>query len=150
MTDRAELSKLVRGKDLNFWGVVIGLIGLLLGAVGLYAAFHVKQPNIRFEIAAEANVLDIRQTLSNLQIFFEGQDIQQNNLNLRIMTLHVVNDGEIDILQTQYDQTQPFGFKLTTGRIIELRRPISPSPYIASALQPRLTQPGTVEFQKII
>src|SRR5262249_33173882 len=116
------------------WGFWVSLIGSLIGLLGLYAAFHEKQASLRFEITGESNVLDIRQSLPDLQVSFQGEDIQRQNLNLRIITLRITNDGEVDILQPSYDQTEPWGFQLTGGRIIELRPVFSQSQYLTSKI----------------
>jgi hypothetical protein len=134
----------------NFWGVVIGVIGVIVGLLGVYAGFHQREAGLRLDIVGESDVLDIRQSLPDLQVMFQGEDIQRQDLNLRIITLRITNDGEVDIVQSLYDQFQPWGFELTSGRIIEMRSVVSPSEYLKSSVKPRLLNSNRLEFEKVI
>ena len=77
------------------WGFIGFVLTIIFGAFGLYSIFHEKQPSVLFDITSEANVLDVRQPLKDVAISFEGQDIQQKNLNIRIFTVRVENNGEV-------------------------------------------------------
>ena len=78
-------------------------------------------PKLTFEIMREIDVLDVRTPVEDLQITFQNEDIQVENLNLRIYAMRVVNNGEVDILQTQFDQEQSWGRQVIDGRVIEAR-----------------------------
>lgn len=129
-------------------------LGLLLtiafGIVGIYSLFREKKPNIFMEITNEANVLDIYKPLEELNIFFQGEDIQQKDLNLRILTINIENNGQVDILQNHYDLNDIWGIKVQNGKIIEVRLINSNSEYIKSNLNPQLYKEDTVQFAKVI
>jgi hypothetical protein len=100
----------------------VGLIfGLLIGMTSIYVDFFRKtNPVIKFEILSNASVLDIREDVSKLFLTFEGRDIRLSKENLRIITLKISNKGSVNILKNMYDDKAPFGFSLTTGRIVEI------------------------------
>lgn len=123
------------------------LFGLLGVAIGLYSLLHEKKPEISFEIISEANVFDVRKPLQDLTISFQNEDIQQKNLNLRILTVRIENKGEMDILQSHFDQNIAWGFQVTEGEIIdEVRLIDSNSEYLQSNLGPRIANRNSVEL----
>tara|TARA_B000000460_G_scaffold60603_1_gene40769 strand:- start:991 stop:1935 length:945 start_codon:yes stop_codon:yes gene_type:complete len=103
-----------------------------------------------YEILRETDVLDVRTPLKDLQITFQNDDIQAENLNLRIYAMRVTNNGETDILQTQYDQDQIWGLQVVDGRIIESRIIQSSSEYLRSKANPQVIGANIVQFEKAI
>ena len=135
--------------------VPLGLLGIFLtiifGLIGLYSVFHEARPNISFEIVNEANVLDIHKPLKNLIIYFQGEDIQQRDLNLRILTVRIENTGEVDILPSHFDQNIVWGIEVKNGKIIdEVRLVSSNSEYLNVNLCPKVLAENTMEFKKLI
>ena len=107
-------------------------------------------PEMTYEILREIDVLDVRTPVEDLKITFQNEDIQGENLNLRIYAMRVVNNGEVDILQTQYDQDQVWGLRVIDGRVIETRLIESSSSYLSSKANPQVVQEDIVEFDKAI
>ena len=105
-------------------------LALFFGISGL----REPSPKMTYEILRETDVLDVRTPLKDLQITFQNDDIQAENLNLRIYAMRVTNNGETDILQTQYDQDQIWGLQVVDGRIIESRIIQSSSEYLLSLI----------------
>lgn len=132
--------------------MVVAVLGIIIAIVfGLYAIFSEDKPNISLVVINTTNVLDVHAPIKDLKIEFQGEDIQKEELNLRIITLKMVNDGEIDILQNHYDMHDTWGIKVNGGEIIEVRLVESNSEYIESNLNPRLVKDeGLIELEKII
>ena len=107
-------------------------------------------PRMTFEILRETDVLDVRTPVEDLQITFQDEDIQGENLNLRIYAMRVVNNGEVDILQNHFDQDQIWGLQVSQGRVIEARLIGSSSAYLSSKANPQVIRENTVEFAKAI
>ena len=103
------------------WGLLGIVISMIFGFFGLYSIFHENKPNISFKITNEANILDLHKPLEELSISFQGEDIQKKNLNLRILTIKIENDGKVNILQNFYDSEDIWGFQVKNGKIIEVR-----------------------------
>jgi len=134
----------------RFWSIV-GIFALLSGLfLGYYQFFYEKRPSIFTQIISEVNVLDIHEPLQDLQILFQGNDIQEKKLNLRIYTVRMENTGGIDILQSHFDQNDNWGIKVENARIIETRFVNSNSDYIRNNLLPQIHEDNTVKFNKII
>lgn len=138
----------VKGVDKK---LALAIIGILVGVVGLYAAFREPNAYISFTNINETNVLDVHEELEELNILFQGKDIKEENLNLRIMTLCVENSGQTSIVQNHYDKEDIWGIKGKNGEIIEARLVDSSSDYIRENLSPKLImEENVVEFRKII
>lgn len=134
-----------------YWGVIGTLLTIAFGAIGLYTYFHEQKPSLLFEIINESNVLDVHKPLENLTIYFDNENIQKKNLNLRIITIQILNNGEVDILQSYYDQKMEWGFKVSNGKIINDARIVnSNSDYLKNNLSPKIIGDNTVELEKVI
>ena len=107
-------------------------------------------PKMTYEILREIDVLDVRTPVEDLQITFQNQDIQGENLNLRIYAMRVINNGEVNILQTQFDQDQIWGLRVIDGRVIEARLIEASSRYLSAKANPRVIGEDIVEFDKAI
>ncbi|MCI0811035.1 MAG: hypothetical protein J4O10_05755 [Chloroflexi bacterium] len=107
-------------------------------------------PKLTYEILRETDVLDVRTPVEDLQITFQNEDIQGENLNLRIYAMRVINNGEVDILQTQFDQDQVWGLQVIDGRVIEARPIEASSSYLNEKSNPQVRGENIVEFGKAI
>ena len=132
------------------WGLLGIVISMIFGFFGLYSIFHENKPNISFKITNEANILDLHKPLEELSISFQGEDIQKKNLNLRILTIKIENDGKVNILQNFYDSEDIWGFQVKNGKIIEVRWVNANSEYLKLNLNPQLINDNTVQFKKVI
>ncbi len=151
--DRKTVKKNWRSRLNNgvFWGVVGVLLTIGFGVVGLYTYFHGKKPNLQLDVISESNVLDLHKQLDDLTIYFHKEDIQKSNLNLRIINLQIINNGEADILQSYYDQKLIWGIKVSSGRIINNIRILSTnSEYLKNNLNPEVIENSTIALDKVI
>lgn len=136
----------------KWWSKIISaviIIGALLAIWAAYDQFF-KKPNILSQIINEINVLDVHKSLKDLQIIFQGDNIQEKNLNLRIYRIEIENNGGTNIIQNDFDQNDSWGIKVEKGRIIEARLVDSNSEYINKNLSPQIQDSDIVKFNKII
>jgi len=89
-------------------------------------------------------------SVKNLAVLFQGRDIQQENLNLKILTVQIVNQGEVNILETYFDSRNPWGLQVQGGRLIEARIIGSNSRYLNENLQPKIIDNKYVTLEKVI
>jgi hypothetical protein len=130
---------------------VIAILSLAIGFAGLYTYFHPPKPRILFEIISESNVLDVHKPLEDLAIYFKNENIQENNLNLRVYTIQITNNGEADILQSYYDQNIDWGFRIDNGKIINDPRIVAAnSDYLKNNLSPHVLNDNSIVLKKVI
>ena len=137
----------------TFWLAIVAVASLLVGTLGAtltYLAQQQPEPGVAFETIGETNVLDLRRPLQDLDIVFRGQNVQEQNLNLRILTISVANVGDVDILPSHYDQDDDWGMEFTNGKVIEVRLVDANSDYLRSKIVPQHIGAETVTFPKVI
>ncbi|MCK5316364.1 MAG: hypothetical protein KAJ55_00540 [Anaerolineales bacterium] len=128
------------------WAIFSVILALWFG---IFAVYFDNSPNITFDIINEVNVFDVTKPLDDLNISFQGDDLNKRNLNLRIISIKIENTGNVDILQTFYDENVIFGLKIDNGQIIESRFIDSNSENLNLDLHLKNIT-DTVEFSKII
>lgn len=132
------------------WSVIGVFLAIIFGLLNLYQLFYLDQPEITFEIINETNVLDINKSLDDLKIYFQGENIRENDLALKIITLKVDNVGTKDILQNHYDNNDNWGFKINSGEIVEARLINANSEYLKQNVNPKIINENSVKFNKVI
>jgi hypothetical protein len=130
----------------SLFGAIIGLVGMALAIT----SGRERRPEIRFTTLSESNVLDMHATVPEIDVLYEGRSIQRAKLNLKIIVLRVENSGDVDVLQTQYDQHLPWGFMIAHGQIVAIRIVNSNSSYLRATLSPQRIAPDRVAFNKTI
>ena len=138
---------------LNFWVAVFAIASLPVAVVGVlltYLTLNEPEPRVVFETISDTNVLDLHRPLQDLGIVFRGQNIHEQGLNLRIMTINVVNSGEVNILSGHYDQEDDWGMKFEGGEVVEARLVDTNSEYLRPKIVPQRLGTDTVAFPRVI
>ena len=78
------MSLLKRIKDPLVWSI-IGVVLALLFGFGLYPFIHEPETDLSIELVSAVSVLDINKSVNDLNILFQGQDIEKSNLSLKIL-----------------------------------------------------------------
>lgn len=131
----------------SFFGVILAVI---FGLIGIYPYIHKEKVNVSFEIINETRVLDVKKSLKDLKVFFQGEDIDKKNLTLKVVTIKLQNTGDIDILQNYYDETNLWGIKVNNCKIIETSLVETNNEYILENLNPKVKGENILSFEKII
>ena len=147
-----------RGNKPSLWGrlvswqtiAIASFVATIVALLIAFLDFQEQRPEVTIETISDTNVLDLRRSLQDLSIEFRGQDVQKQNLNLRIVTINVVNSGEIDILQSHFDQDVDWGIVFKNGEVIEARLVDASSEYLRSRVVPQQLGVNTVAFPKVI
>ena len=135
------------------WQALITITSLSVGMLSVlltYLTLQEPEPRVIFETISETNVLDVRRPLQDLNIVFRGQNVQEQNLNLRIVTINIANSGQVDILPSHYDHEDDWGMKFTNAEVIEARLVDANSDYLRSKVIPQRLDVDTVALPKII
>jgi len=125
-------------------------LSLVIGLVALYYTVRRTRTNLVVDVTSESNVMDVRTPLKDLSILFQGQDIQKQNSNLKILGVRLLNDGDTNILENFFDSRIPWGLGIDGGRLIEARVTGSNSQYLSDNLHPKVTGGDEVDFDKVI
>jgi hypothetical protein len=127
----------LRAKEKRFaWS----LVGTLIGVLSLLLTIEVsreRKAGITFTVTNEANVYDIHTRLAGLRVLFQGQDLEEQSLTLKSLTIRIQNTGGVDILQNHFDVQDPWGVAIAGSRIIEARVAETSTEYLKSHVSPR-------------
>ena len=98
---------------------IITLFGLVGAFVTIYVFLQEKKVDLRYEIIADTNVLDFNADINKLEVLYDSTNLKKTGENLRIYTVKIVNNGEEDIIKEFYDENEPVGIRINSGKIIE-------------------------------
>lgn len=140
----SKLSRIDRKAPWSFISVILALaFGLGLIAIN-------NNPDVEYQLISATNVLDLHQPPQGLKIFYKDKNIQEEKKNLRVYTFRISNVGRKNILETDFDSTQPWGFQFSGADIIYYARLVeSNSEYLRNKIQPESNH-NSVEFSKCI
>ena len=110
----------------------IAIIGVVLGIIGFVyeVSRREEKPKMVLEVSANTPVVDIKEGLPALNVFFGGVDIRQQNKALNFITVKVINDSKVGILRDRYDSHDPLGFHVSSGQIITADVPSASNEYL--------------------
>lgn len=140
----------------KFWGFIkspgtMATLTIVAFAFGIYGTlFYEKRPALAFEIISNASVYDVRENLSNLEIFYAGQNLRAENKTLRLVSLRIVNSGQTDISKGDYDESDPLGFSVQNGRVLEIPKFVGSNDYLNRHISPTLIDANTVTIAPVI
>lgn len=143
-----NIKKLLDG---NASKTVITLLGIVAALVTIYAFFQEKNVDLRYEIIANTNVLDFNADINKLEVAYDSTNLKQTGENLRIYTVKVVNNGDENIIKEFYDENEPVGIKISSGKIIEQPEIIqSSNDYLKRNVKFTSNQKGKIVFSNVI
>lgn len=137
------------------WSFLGFILALFFGCLTIYIEyFRDNRPQVKFEIVSDASVLDVKENIGNLEVLYDGIDLQKTQKTLRVLIFRIKNDGAVDILKSTYDDKNPFGFKISNGTIVKHEITSTSSDYIKNNLKittnqtTGLTEPLIFESQE--
>ena len=133
------------------WSLLGFVLAGMFGTITVYSEFiRDRRPDLRFEIISDASVLDVHEQLSDLEILYDGLDIQKSKKSLRILVVRVINKGPEDILKGHYDESAPLGFRLTGGILLRVEVSAASSSYLKTTLSVRTPNSSNALFDPVI
>ena len=147
MSKKSLLRRLFSWQSLS---VIVTMGFASIGLVFAYISLQEPESRVVFETISDTDVLDLRRPLQDLSIVFRGQDVQEQGLNLRIVTVNIANTGEVNILPGHYDLQDDWGMRFRDAEIVEARLVDASSQYLLSRVVPQRLGADAITFPKII
>ena len=144
------MPSLKRIKDPAIISIISVVLSLLFGSIGLYTFIYEPEPDISIELISAISVLDINKSVNDLNILFQGQDIEKSNLSLKILSIRFTNTGETDLTEYSYDKQDTLGLQVINGRLIEARVTSTNYDYLLPRINPRILNEHLLQIDKII
>lgn len=102
------------------WSFMGFLLAILFGGITLYLGFFKEvKPDLDFVIKSDSSVLDVKENVGDLDVFYEGESLSERNQDLRIISFRVTNQGNAPILSNYYDRKDPVGFEVIDGELAD-------------------------------
>jgi hypothetical protein len=98
-------------------GAFLGILGIIAALVIYYLGEVQGKADLRVYLRSEQKLVEIRESLPDLQILYKGKDILDAKMEIKIATLTFVNHGR-EILQGMYDENVPFGVEFSGSTVI--------------------------------
>jgi hypothetical protein len=103
--------------------IVIGAVwGISTTCISLWLGFFPPEQNskLTFIQKSKFDAFTIEEPINELQILFNGKDIRENNLNLKIFKFKLINNGKRDIKETDFVKEIPFGVNIEKGKLVRV------------------------------
>jgi hypothetical protein len=102
------------------WQSVGLLLAIIFGGISIYTEFiRVSAPKLQLEVLSNEPVLDVREKLPDLEVFYQAQDIAKSGKTLSVLLVRVANRGTADILSSYYASNAPIEIGINGGTIVK-------------------------------
>ena len=104
------------------WSFLGFLMAAIFGILAIYSVFfYIKAPKLKLDVLSNAPVFSIREDASSLdfQIIFKGENIRRANKALSVITVKLLNEGNVSIRSGDFDVNNPFAITAQNVTIIE-------------------------------
>ena len=133
------------------WSFFGFTLAALLGSITIYDRFVADtHPQLYFDVMTSTAVLDIRENVPKLEVFFDGVNIREKDLALRVISVKVSNESSHDILRGHYDGEDLVGLRVQPGRIIKAELANSSNDYLARNLSFSSLTTDSIRFKDVI
>ncbi len=88
-----------------------------------YDHYREQNPRLKVEVLSRANVIDVKEQVSDLDVIYKGASLRSNGQTLAVITLRISNDGAAPIPISAYDPTAPIGLSISTKNASPERDP---------------------------
>lgn len=117
MNIQNKLSSYEKKFPLGILGLIVSIIFGLSGIY--YSVFYQKKPQLDIEMVSNFNVLDVKESIGNLDIIYENKSLSEKKQSLSVINLKVINNGNSDITIGSYDPKFPAGLSVVNGILAE-------------------------------
>ena len=149
MLEEKNINKIkdILSKLTNKIGYIIGFVSAI---ITLVVYFDRQETDIKYEVLQNISALDIRESLSDLDIYFRDENLIATNKNIQIYTMKVINSGNQTIPENSYSKMSNFGLKIENGTLIDTPIILSASnKYIKSNMKINVKDQNTIIFPKL-
>jgi hypothetical protein len=140
-----QLWDLVTSKSAAF---VLAAVGIGVGVYGIW--FYRASAAISFEVVSDTKVLDIHESIGKLDVIYDGQSLKATNKELRVLQITLANRGRADITKDAFDSSDPLGFEIPRGAILEPPLITGSTKYLSKHVSISEPNSGTVLISPII
>jgi len=98
-------------------GSAWSFVGVLIAVAFFYWQEYRNPFDFRVELVDEFNLVEVKEKISDLKIIYKNDDILSSKKEIKVVRINLNNAGET-ILQSCYDQLEPFGLRFLNSKIL--------------------------------
>lgn len=133
------------------WSFLGFVLASVFGGITIYTEFFkVNTPSVVVEIINDANVLDVKEEINELKVFYGDVDIKSLNQTLSVLFLRIKNDGGAPVLNGYYDRNYPFNIILKDGKFLKVEQFAATNEYLRTAAQPNIAAEKSIQLPEVI
>ena len=126
-------------------------LAIVFGAISIYTTFFFeRKPDLKLIVLGNTTVYDIREDVPKLDILFDNSSIKQSGQTLSIITAKIINDGSQGITKSSYDDSDPLGFVVEPGKLINAEVLDASDPYLKKNLSLSVAQSNKITIAPLI
>ena len=130
-------------------GSAWSFIGVLIAVAFFYWQEYRNPFDFRIELIDEFNLVEVKEKISDLKILYKNDDILESHKEIKVIRLNLNNAGET-ILQSYYDQLEPFGLRFTNAKILDSEVISTNSEDLKEKLIERFSSEDKAEYDDLI
>ena len=135
-------------------GSAWSFIGVVLAAAFFYWQEYRNPFDFKIELIDEFNLVEVKEKINDLSILYQNEDILKSKKEIKVIRVSVSNKGDT-ILQSYYDQLEPFGLRFFKSKILNAEVTSSNSKDLRNKLISNYSEDATVDhddlnFSKVI
>ena len=139
MTDNGEItdmkSRSAAVARFFLGGAIWSFLGVLVTLLVFYLAERKNAYSFEITIDDEIDLVEVRERIEDLQILYKNQDLLDSQKAIKLLQITLRNLGKT-IVQTQYDESRPFGLFFPGAIILRADVLASNSDYLKTGLLP--------------
>ena len=133
------------------WSLLGCLIGITFGLFGIYTVFfYAKAPEVRAEIESVAPVISLRENVQELDIMFKGQNIREAHKALTLVSLKLINRGNVPVKPGDFDQKDLLSLLVRNGELVRSDILDTSEPYLQKVFAESTTTNQGIKFPPFI
>lgn len=133
------------------WSFLGFVLAAVFGGITIYTEFFkVNTPSVVVEIINDANVLDVKEEINELKVFYGDVDIKSLNQTLSVLFLRIKNDGGAPVLNGYYDRNYPFSIILKDGKFLKVEQFTATNEYLRTAAQTNIATDKSIQLPEVI
>ena len=127
------------------------MLAAIFGGITIYTEFfRIDTPSMIVEVLNDTNVLDVKEDVNELKIYYGAVDIKSLNQTLSVLFLRIKNDGGAPILNGYYDKKYPLTIVLAEGKFLKVEQTSSTNDYLLSSAIPSIETEQRILLPEII
>lgn len=133
------------------WSFFGFMLAAIFGGITIYTEFfRIDTPSMIVEVLNDTNVLDVKEDVNELKVYYGDVDIKSLNQTLSVLFLRVKNNGGAPILNGYYDKKYPLNITLSEGRFLKVEQSSSTNDYLLSSAIPSIEEEQKIILPEII